>query len=242
MMLSPEKVSDTLRASFPGLENPISLFSLPMTPSSKSNLSGKKNNPLSKKPAKDVKPKGSVENFFKDNPDLTRRLHEYLDKIPQEKKEENLQKFKKFIAGEMTWAEIKGYPKNMLKELARIAYSKYQMGDYRVAESLFKGLSIIDHINWYYRSALGAIYQKQKLYDQALEEYTISLSLNPKEIGTLTNRGECRLHQQDYKGALEDFGQAIALDDTGKNLWSRRAQAFRDHLIKQGHGESLSED
>ena len=36
----------------------------------------------------------------------------------------------------------------------------YLTGDFAAAESLFKGLSVIDHTNWYYRAALGTIYQK----------------------------------------------------------------------------------
>lgn len=185
---------------------------------------------------------GLLPKFFDRKPAFKKKAEEYLAKMPRKQKEEDFKKFEKFVKGEVTWAEIKGYPKSMLKELARAAYWKYQTGDYRVAESLFKGLSIIDHANWYYRAALGAIYQKQKLYDQGIEEYTMALTLNEKEISSLTNRGECYLHLQNYPEALRDFETALKLDPEGKNSWGRRAKVLLKKIIDEGHGESLEEE
>jgi len=50
------------------------------------------------------------------------------------------------------------------REVARVAFLKFKQQDYPKAERLFTGLSVIDHTNWYYRAALGTIYQKQKLF------------------------------------------------------------------------------
>ncbi len=186
--------------------------------------------------------KGILPKIFDKNPELKEKALDYLARVPREKKEEDFKKFEKFVKGEITWAEIKGYPKSMLKELARMAYLKYQTGDFRLAESLFKGLSIIDHVNWYYRSALGAVYQKQKLYEQAIEEYTMALSLNDKEIASLTNRGECYLHLENYQSALNDLTAAIALDHEGKNSWGKRARVLQKKIIDEGHGNPLMEE
>lgn len=186
--------------------------------------------------------KPALPKLFDDDPKLKARVEEYLSKIPDKKKEEDLKKFEKFVAGEMTWAEIKGYPKALLKLLAQLAYTKFQMGDYRLAESLFKGLSIIDHSNWYYRTALGAIYQKQKLYDQAIEEFNVALMLNEKEISSLTNRGECYIHLENYSEALQNLEAAINLDAEDKNSWGKRARVLKKKLIADGHGESLKEE
>lgn len=162
-----------------------------------------------------------------------------MAKIPPEKKEEDYQKFLKFAAGEITWAEIKGYPKSLLKFLAKTAYFHFQKGNYALAESLFKGLSIVDHTNWYYRAALGAIYQKQKLFEEAIDEYTTALDLQEGEVTALANRGECHLQLQNYSEALEDFKQVLSLDSQLKSPWSKRAKVLMDQLIRDGHGEGL---
>ena len=171
--------------------------------------------------------------------DLRQRIQAYVAKMTPEQKEENIEKLKKFISGEMTWSEVRGYPKAFLKEIARLAYFHYQKADYQTAEQLFKGLAIIDHTNWYYRGALGAVYQKQKLYDEAIGEYDMALYLNNKEITTLTNRGECHLHLQDYSHALKDFEGAISLDSENKNPWGKRARALKKKIEDEGHGEPL---
>ena len=182
-----------------------------------------------------------IPRVFDRKPELKKKVEDYLDNIPPEKKKEDMEKFEKFVSGEMTWAEIKGYPKSLLKGLARAAYNKFKTGDYQKAESLFKGLSIIDHTNWYYRAALGAIYQKQKLYDQAIEEFNIALSLNENEISALTNRGECFLSMENYAQALQDFEAVLALDKDQKNSWSKRAGVLKNRILEAGHGESLEE-
>ena len=194
-------------------------------------------------PGSDTKaPPPKIPRIFDRNPELKKRVEEYLAKIPRAKKEEDMRKFEKFVAGEMTWAEIKGYPKMLLKELARMAYLKFKIGDYNLAESLFKGLSIIDHANWYYRAVLGAVYQKQKLYEQAIEEYTMALSLNEKEVTSLTNRGECHLHLKNTIQARKDFEAAVMLDPEEKNSWGKRARVLLKKLIDEGHGEGLGDE
>lgn len=192
-------------------------------------------------PEKKKSKRPRIPKIFDRNPELKKKVEAYLDKIPKKKKEEDLKKFEKFVAGEMTWAEIKGYPKALLKLLAQTAYMKFKSGDYKLAESLFKGLSVIDHTNWYYRTALGAIYQKQKLYDQAIEEFNIALSLNDKEISSFTNRGECYLNLENYAEALKDFEAAVSLDEEGKNAWGNRARVLKRKLIDEGYGEELGE-
>lgn len=175
-------------------------------------------------------PGSSLPKIFDADPALKAKIEAYLRTIPDEQKQADLEKVEKFVSGELTWAEIKGYPKSLLKGLAEVAYSRYRAGDFKTAESLFKGLSIIDHSNWYYRSALGAIYQKQKIYEQALEEYTVALSLNENEISTLTNRAECYLKLGDLRPALKDLKRVIALDPKGVNAWVKRAKVLLKHL------------
>lgn len=180
---------------------------------------------------------GLLPKIFDQDPELKKRLESYLAALSPERKKADMEKFEKFVAGEMTWAEIKGYPRELLKEIARIAYVKFQTGDLVTAESLFKGLSIIDHTNWYYRAALGAIFQKQKLFEQAVDEYSMALSLQDNEITSLTNRGECYMHLSNFKEALIDFETAIQMASPEKNQWSKRAKVLRDKLTTEGHAD-----
>ena len=177
---------------------------------------------------------GVLPKIFDRDPVLKKRVEEYLAKIPREKKEEDLRKLEKFVSGEMTWAEIKGYPRAMLKELAEIAYLKFKSKDYPTAETLFKGLSIIDHTNWYYRAALGAIYQKQGLFEQAVEEYTIALSLNDAELSVYGNRGECHMRLENHAEAFADFSVILSRDPEEKSVWAKRARIFVRSLEAKG--------
>lgn len=164
--------------------------------------------------------------------DLNKRIEVYLDKIPEQEKDEIFSRFLDFVDGKITWAQLRGIPRSTLKHLAQLGYYNLMGGEYGQAESIFKGLSIIDHNNWYYRAALGTLYQKQKQYRTAIEEYSVALQLDENEMSCLTNRGECYLHLGSYDEAKEDLLKAIGLDQKGDNKWGKRAKVLLSLLIK----------
>ncbi len=164
------------------------------------------------------------------HPLLKKAVTEYVATVPAEVRQKNLDAVQKFLSGELTWAEIKNIPKPLISQLARVAYDQFKMGDLKSAESLFKGLAVLDHNNWYYRAAIGAVYQKQKFYEQALGEFDIALELNPDEITCLVNRGQCHLQTGDADAALEDFKRVIALKPSADNPWLKRAQALQQAI------------
>lgn len=167
-----------------------------------------------------------------DDTDLNKRIEVYLDKIPENEKDEIFSKFLDFVDGKITWAQLRGIPRSTLKHLAQLGYYNLMGGEYDRAESIFKGLSIIDHNNWYYRSALGTLYQKQKQYQKAIEEYSMALRMDESEISSLTNRGECYLHLGSYDEAKEDLEKVIGLDPKGENKWCKRARVLLTLLMK----------
>ena len=165
------------------------------------------------------------------NPQLHQAVADYVKTIPEDVRQKNVEAVQKFISGELTWAEIKNIPKELLSQLARVAYTQFKQGDLKTAETLFKGLAVLDHNNWYYRSALGAILQKKKLYDQAIQEYDIALELNPDEITTLVNRGQCYMQIGDADTALADFKKISTLNLPPENPWLKRAQALQRAIV-----------
>lgn len=167
---------------------------------------------------------------FDKRPDLKKKALAFLDKIPKEKIREDWINFKRFVKGEATWAEIKGYPKTFLKLLTKAAYAQYRSGNTGRAEILLKGLAVIDHKNWYYRALLGSIYQKRKQYDAAVEEYSTALYLNNREVSCTVNRGECYLKLKKLAEAKVDFQYALQLDPGFKTPWAKRSKVLMENM------------
>lgn len=181
-----------------------------------------------------------IQEFLDKNPETKKEVEDYLGKFSQEEKQENLRQFLKFVSGEMTWAEVRNIPRFLLRELAKVAYMRFKLKKYDKAESLFKALAVVDHTNWYYRAALGAVYQKQHLYEQAIDEYSMALELHDNEISSLVNRGECYLMLKDYDAALQDFAQISKLKLAENNPWLKRASVLSQRVLmmkgRETHG------
>lgn len=168
--------------------------------------------------------------FFDKHPEVKEKLVAYLKTIPPEEKKKNVEEFNKFISGELTWGEIRKISKRMQRELARVAYLKFKMKEYLKAETLFKGLAIVDHTNWYYRAALGAVYQKQKKYQEAIDEYGVALDLKADELSCVVNRGECYMMVKDFTAAQKDFNRIIGMRLPTNNPWIIRARALSQRM------------
>lgn len=134
--------------------------------------------------------------------------------------------FYRFANNKVSLSDIARIPRKSLQRLAEVAFLKYKYGRLEDAKEIFRGLARVDHTNYYYRSALGGIYQKLKKWVDAVANYTMALALNPTDVTSLVNRGEVYLRHEKYKKAAEDFRSAILLDRAGKNLWSNRGRSL----------------
>lgn len=170
--------------------------------------------------------------MFDKNPELKKKLQDFLANVTEEEKQRSVKTIDRFMRGEITWAEVKNVPQNLLKFLATVAYQSFKSGDLKKAEILFKGLAILDHKNWYYRAGLGAVYQKQGLYEEAAEEFGFALKLNPEEVTSLVNRGQCHLRLGDREAALEDFERVKTLKIDRNNPWLKRAEMLSQAVTK----------
>lgn len=134
--------------------------------------------------------------------------------------------FKKFLFGKITWAQLEGMTMEQAYAIAEFGYTMYQQGRYKDARTLFEGLVIGNPYDPYFHAMLGAIYTKLDLHEEAAQEFSIAIELDPEDINSYVNRGELLLQHGEFEYAMEDLKAAIDLDPDGKNPASLRARAL----------------
>lgn len=132
----------------------------------------------------------------------------------------------KFAKNRVSYADLVRFPRKKLIRLAEIGYFKFKYGRYQEALKIFETLVAVDHVNAYYHTALGGVYQKIGRFVDAVVEYTRALRLQPKDVSPYVNRGEIYLRHKNFRKAAEDFRNAILLDQDGKDLWANRARSL----------------
>ncbi len=134
--------------------------------------------------------------------------------------------FKKFLFGKITWAQLEGMTMEQAYAIAEFGYTMYQQGRYKDARTLFEGLVIGNPYDPYFHAMLGAIYTKLDMHEEAAQEFSIAIELDPEDINSFVNRGELLLQHGEFEYAMEDLKAAIDLDPDGKNPASLRARAL----------------
>jgi Flp pilus assembly protein TadD len=168
----------------------------------------------------------------KPTPEWVKAFEGLVKSIDPRDAEQAIQDLEEFIFGDATWAKVQGIPQQTLYDVAERGYLKFQSGRFREAEIIFKGLSLVEHKTAYYHTALGAIYQKQQKFFEALTEYTVAIELDPNEITAYVNRGEIYFRMGAENLPQKDFDQAIKLDPQGKDPWANRARFLRKQLLQ----------
>jgi len=158
-------------------------------------------------------------------------LGELLNKIDPKDANQALKDIESFVDGDATWAEVQGVPQQMLFDIAERGYLKFKSGRFKEAENIFKGLCILDHKTAYYHTALGAIYQKQEKFFDALAEYTVAVELDPEDVTAYVNRGEIYYMLGLDDEPILDFDAAIKLDVQGKDPWANRARFLKKQIL-----------
>lgn len=134
--------------------------------------------------------------------------------------------FKKFLFGKITWAQLEGMTMEQAYAIAEFGYTMYQQGRYKDSRTLFEGLVIGNPYDPYFHAMLGAIYTKLDMHEEAAQEFSIAIELDPEDINSYVNRGELLLQHGEFEYAMEDLKAAIDLDPEGKNPASLRARAL----------------
>lgn len=163
------------------------------------------------------------------------KLKQVLQKIPPEKLAEAKKEADVILSGDLSWADLSQYTPERLLQIAEVGYNQFKIGKYDSSERIFKGLTVIDPSNYYYHQMLGATFQRLGKQPEAIVEYSLGISLNPKDLVSLTNRGEIYFKLGIFELANSDFDQAVALDTKGEDRWANRAKMLREQirLMKQ---------
>lgn len=158
---------------------------------------------------------------------LAEKLEAELKKVDPEKVKKSKVKIKEFLEGDLGWADLLDWPPEKLHETAKEGYRVYESGQYRQAEIIFKGLTVLDPENFYYHQMLAASFQQQEKLPEAIFEYSVAVDLNPEDIVSRTNRGEIYFNMKLFELAEKDFDGAIALDPHEKDRWAKRSRILK---------------
>lgn len=188
---------------------------------------------LKKERQKEEEEKSKNPELWKKNNEWLNKFIATLDSIKPEEAEKALKLVERFVEGEITWAELQALPPQTLFQMAEFGYMQFQRGKLKEAETIFKGLSVLDHKRTYYHSILGAIYQRMNKLADALAEYTVALEMDPQNIACYVNRGEIYYQCGYIDEPLEDFEKAILLDPQAKDPWANRARFLKNILIQE---------
>ena len=152
--------------------------------------------------------------------------------MPDETRESTLldtfspDRVEKFVMGELTLGQLYGITIEEAYSMAEIGYTMMEQGRLKDAQIIFQGLVLSNPYDGYFHAVLATIYQKLGMVDGAIEEYSLSLGLDPANVEAYVNRGELMIQKGNFIQAAEDFKTAIALDPNAENPSANRARAL----------------
>jgi Tfp pilus assembly protein PilF len=137
-----------------------------------------------------------------------------------------------FVLGNITLGELEGIGKDVQYQIAERGYKLLNAGKLKDAEKIFKGLITLDPFDSYFHTVLGSIHQRQDMKDEAIEEYSRALKVNPFNSTALANRGEIFFQQGRVLEATQDFQAAIENDPECKEPATLRCRVLSMALAK----------
>ncbi|MBN2357966.1 MAG: tetratricopeptide repeat protein [Deltaproteobacteria bacterium] len=137
-----------------------------------------------------------------------------------------------FVLGNITLGELEGIGKEVQYQIAERGYKLLNAGKLKEAEKIFKGLITLDPFDSYFHTVLGSIHQRQDMKDEAIEEYSRALKVNPFNATALANRGEIYFQLGRVLEATQDFQSAIENDPECKEPATLRCRVLSMALAK----------
>ena len=143
----------------------------------------------------------------------------------------------KLIAGEITPAQFLGLTRQVLYQMADVAYELLNSGKFDRAKEIYEGLVAADPNDSVFHCHLAAVHHRLGELDQALDQYSKALKFNRANIDALAGRGEIYLVRGELKRGIDDLAAAMALDPTFKRASTIRARALVA-AIKKAAGQT----
>lgn len=107
-------------------------------------------------------------------------------------------------------------------------YSLYYLKKYDALLSQSQAL-IKQHPDWSYGHRFkGIALRNQEKYEEALQEYTIAIQIDPNDAGTWNNIGNVQRDLKRETDALEAYEKAIALDPDYIKAWNGKGNVLVD--------------
>ncbi|SEL33791.1 Tetratricopeptide repeat-containing protein [Stigmatella aurantiaca] len=130
----------------------------------------------------------------------------------------------RLIAGEITPAQFLGLSPERMYALATRGYELMVRGNTQSAIEIFKGLTAASPYDSVFHCHLGAAYVQAERFQEAMEEYNLSLQLNIANVDALGGRSELLLREGKVAEALADIQAALQLDPEAQRETTQRAR------------------
>lgn len=117
---------------------------------------------------------------------------------------------------------------SQFEAIVALAFNYYQQGKLQEAETIFRGLQLINPKSYYSYAALGAIALARKPadLDEAQQNLSRAAELNPEDPSVQANLGEVLLRRAKFDEAAKYFKRALELDPKQTDPGANRARAI----------------
>jgi tetratricopeptide (TPR) repeat protein len=112
------------------------------------------------------------------------------------------------------------------------------VNDLVLEETYITSLLLNDNENHRLYFQRGTVRLNLKLFDEAIDDFTIGINISPQEAAYYFYRGYTRHWQGKYQEALLDYSEAISLDETNHAFFFYRGQAKKSlNLLDEAIGD-----
>jgi len=138
-----------------------------------------------------------------------------------------------------TLAMLKGISRDELEQMYSLAHSYYQSGKFQEAETIFKGLTALNHYDERFLLGLGACRQALKQYEMAIHSYAYGALVAIEDPRFPFHAAECHVELGDWAAAESGFYSAHALAEarTDQTELGARAGLMLEYIESQKRSE-----
>lgn len=145
---------------------------------------------------------------------------------------------REWLKGHATLGAATKWTAEEIRLVTELGYGLAEQGRIIEAITLFEGLAALAPATVYFQAALGALWLRENAPEKAINYLNHVLGLEPRDLTSLVNRGECFLLMGERAAASRDFQAALNLGKKKNNLSVEaksliRARALLASLEKQ---------